>query len=124
MITYKDKIYAKPGYYLQNKKGECNYSLPYSEDDEYTEIESDIMESPLPGYYKIFPRYLYKVKDNANIKGDLIRFLWSNDEQIAIMLNKDRSEEDLAMYNFMQEYRTYFSKLAKQIKELETVDKK
>ena len=110
-------------YYLQNKKGECNYSLPYSEDDEYTEIESDIMESPLPGYYKIFPRYLYKVKDNANIKGDLIRFLWSNDEQIAIMLNKDRSEEDLAMYNFMQEYRTYFSNLAKQIKELETVDK-
>ena len=123
MIIYKDKIYAKPGYYLQNNKGECNYSLPYSEDDEYTEIESDIMESPLPGYYKIFPRYLYKVKDNANIKGDLIRFLWSNDEQIAIMLNKDRSEEDLAMYNFMQEYRTYFSKLAKQIKELETVDK-
>lgn len=124
MITYKNKIYAKPGYYIKNKKGECNYSLPYSEDDEYTEIESDIMESPLPGYYKIFPRYLYKVKDNANIKGDLIRFLWSNDEQIAIMLNKDRSEEDLAMYNFMQEYRTYFSNLAKQIKELETVDKK
>ena len=43
----------------------------------------------------------------------LIKIRYSNDDQIAILLNKDSSEEDLLKYNKMQEWRDWASILAK-----------
>ena len=43
----------------------------------------------------------------------LISKLWTNDDQIAIILNKDRSEEDAAMYEFMQSWREWFGNFLK-----------
>ena len=46
-------------------------------------------------------------------KSRIIKKRYSNDDQIAILLNKDSSEEDLLKYNKMQEWRDWASILAK-----------
>lgn len=46
-------------------------------------------------------------------KSCIIKKRYSNDDQIAILLNKDSSEEDLLKYNKMQEWRDWASILAK-----------
>ena len=45
----------------------------------------------------------------------IIKWRYSNDDQIAIMLNKDESEEDLERYNRMQSWREWASTLSKAI---------
>jgi hypothetical protein len=40
---------------------------------------------------------------------------FTNDDQIAIMLNKDDSEEDLFLFNKMQEWRKWSGIIAKKI---------
>lgn len=45
-------------------------------------------------------------------KTHIVKWRYSNDDQIAIMLNKDRSDEDLVYYNKMQEWREWASALA------------
>lgn len=46
-------------------------------------------------------------------KSNIIKKRYSNDDQIAILLNKDSSEEDLLKYNKMQEWRDWAGILAK-----------
>ena len=46
-------------------------------------------------------------------KSCIIKKRYGNDDQIAILLNKDSSEEDLLKYNKMQEWRDWASILAK-----------
>ena len=46
-------------------------------------------------------------------KSCIIKKRYSNDDQIAILLNKDSSEEDLLKYNKMQEWRDWAGILAK-----------
>ena len=46
-------------------------------------------------------------------KSSIIKKRYSNDDQIAILLNKDSSEEDLLKYNKMQEWRDWAGILAK-----------
>jgi hypothetical protein len=43
---------------------------------------------------------------------------FTNDDQIAIMLNKDNSEEDLLLFNKMQEWREWSGIMAKKIIDL------
>lgn len=57
----------------------------------------------------------FNVEKGADLKKRLISKIWSNDDQIAIMLNRERSEDDEEMYDFMQQWRTYFGELAKTI---------
>ena len=42
--------------------------------------------------------------------------IWSNDDQIAIILNKDNGDNE--MYNFMQEWRKWFSDITHNIEKL------
>lgn len=48
-------------------------------------------------------------------KTKIIKWRYSNDDQIAILINKDDSEEDIIKYNRMQEWREYAAKLARKI---------
>lgn len=49
------------------------------------------------------------------LKTKYVKRLFSNDDQIAIILNKGCSEEDDFLYNKMQEYRQWCSILAKKV---------
>ena len=48
-------------------------------------------------------------------KARIVKRLFSNDDQIAIMLNKGRSEQDDLVFEKMQEYRDWAGTLAKKI---------
>lgn len=56
--------------------------------------------------------------DYVQWKTELIHHRYSNDDQIAIMLNKDDSAEDALRYERMQQWREWSSALAKKIVEV------
>ena len=43
----------------------------------------------------------------------MIKLRYSNDDQLALILNKDNSEEDTELYNKMQEWREWSGTFAK-----------
>ena len=53
--------------------------------------------------------------DYANIKTKIIKLRYSNDDQLALMLNKDNSEEDTVLYDKMQEWREWSGRFAKEV---------
>lgn len=56
--------------------------------------------------------YNFKGKTYAEIKTFIIKLHYSNDDQIAIMLNKDMNEEAAEKYEKMQEWREFASEVA------------
>lgn len=56
--------------------------------------------------------------DYVGWKTYIVKLRYSNDDQIAIILNKDNSEEDLLRYNKMQEWRVWSGQLANKILEM------
>ena len=56
--------------------------------------------------------------DYVGWKTYIVKLRYTNDDQIAIMLNKDNSEEDLLRYNKMQEWREWASELSAKILEM------
>lgn len=59
---------------------------------------------------RVNPKWLY-----GDYKRDIIKKRYSNDDQIAIILNKDDSIKDQIKYNKMMEWRSFASDLAKKI---------
>ena len=105
MKRYGSKIIAEVGNVLSNGKSHA-FAFKYNENHEYTEeaIGDDIKE--VSGGYLI--RGVMHLSKKDATKKYLISKLWTNDDQIAIILNKERSDEDAAMYEFMQEWREWF----------------
>jgi hypothetical protein len=54
----------------------------------------------------------------SDYKKDIIKKRYSNDDQIAIILNKDDSEEDQMRYQKMMEWREFASFFAKKVLEI------
>lgn len=92
MKRYGDKIIAEVGNVLHNGKSYA-FAFKYNENLEYTEeaIGNDVKE--IGGGYLI-KGVMHLSKKDAT-KKYLISKLWTNDDQIAIILNKDRDEEDV-----------------------------
>ena len=55
------------------------------------------------------------VGDYGTLKSRIIARQFTNDDQIAIILNKDDSDEDKLLFDKMQEWREWASILAKRI---------
>lgn len=110
MKRYGDKVIAEVGNVLHNGKSHA-FAFKYNENIEYTEevIGDDVKEIG-SGY--LIKGVMHLSKKDAT-KKYLVSRLWTNDDQIAIILNKDRSEEDAAMFEFMQSWRKWFSKFLK-----------
>ena len=49
------------------------------------------------------------------LKQKFVKWHYSNDDQIALMLNKDASDDDLYYYNKMQEWRDWAGTLAEKV---------
>ena len=60
--------------------------------------------------------------DYVGIKTKIIKMKYSNDDQIAIILNKDNSAEDLELYNKMQNWRDWAGEFAREVVKLLNVD--
>jgi len=110
MLVHGDKIFAHPGYYLQCSDGGAGLTLPFHTDVVEIELPDTVEKSG--ELFLIGGRYLVKL--NETTKKRLIHLLWSNDDQIAVILNK---EEEPEMFDLMQGWRAWFSKVIKKMKE-------
>ena len=61
------------------------------------------------GYFMVRVRSL----DYASVKTAVIKMRYSNDDQMAIVLNKDNGEEDALLYERMQEWREFAAEVAR-----------
>ena len=62
-------------------------------------------------------KFYFSKSDYATVKTEMIKKQYSNDDQIAIMLNAQLSEEDKMYYDKMQEWREFSGHIAKLINE-------
>ena len=114
--------FADAGYYL--KRGS---SIAYFFEDNGEEIQE--IEATVDDMHKVgsiilwsedkLAQRIFKNGAYAYYKKAIIQKKYSNDDQIAIMLNKDSGEEtDLLAYAKMQEWREWASIVAKKIMEI------
>ena len=118
MYKIRNKVYPEAGYILvgDNKKG----YVFQGEMEEFTEQPITIDDMKVEGNFLLYSNGLILEINYPNLtyeeqKARIVKRLFSNDDQIAIMLNKGRSEQDDVIFNKMQEYRDWAGTLAKKI---------
>ena len=126
MYKKRNVVYADAYKYLVHKsKGIIAFALSGDE----SEFEEKKFPMPIKiidegnGFYSIQDvpkvKFYFSKSDYATVKTEMIKKRYSNDDQIAIMLNKDSGlEEDLFAYQKMQEWREWASTVAKKIMEV------
>ena len=68
-----------------------------------------------PEQEKIPEKFVNALISYGDLKSMLIKIRYSNDDQIAIVINRDDSEEDNLKFQQMQEWRSWCASLAKEI---------
>ncbi len=116
MYKIKDIVYADAGYILlgSNKKG---YQFE-GELSEFKEKKISLDDIRIDGelvFYDGIVQMLPNKIDYASLKKDMVKRRYSIDDQIAIILNKDESDEDRLRYDKMQEWREWSAIVAKKI---------
>lgn len=118
MFIKNNIIFSEAGKYLsaQNFLG---FKVSDSDVSKYT--EKDFEEPKVSGQFLIIGEIrtlLPEIINYENLKKKFIEWHYSNDDQIAIILNKDNSDEDKVCYDKMQEWRTWAGDLAKKVLKL------
>ena len=114
MYRIKDKLYADAGYILRAG----NYRTFVMEDRVGAEEESiDIDNIKIIGKVIVLDSIPVIVDkfEYGELKSRLVKFQYSYDDQIAIILNKDDSEESLLRYEKMQAWREWAGMVAKKV---------
>lgn len=119
MFIKGNMIYSEAGYILKcdNKKA---FQLPYDASKEYIEIPIDITNTKIESGMINMDGVIFrnnKKYDYGQWKANIIKKRYSNDDQIAIMLNRGDEESNM-IYNKMMQWREYASMLAKKFVEL------
>lgn len=124
MYKKRNVVYADAYKYLIHKsKG----IIAFAQSGNESEFEEKELPTPIKiidegsGFYSIQDvpkvKFYFSKSDYVTVKTEMIKKQISNDEQIAIMLNAQLSEEDKVYYNKMQEWREFSGHIAKLIAE-------
>ena len=118
MFIKNNIIFSEAGKYLsaQNFLG---FKVSDSDASKYT--EKDFEEPKVSGQFLIIGEIrtlLPEIINYENLKKKFIEWHYSNDNQLAIILNKDNSDEDKVCYDKMQEWRNWSGDLAKKVLKL------
>lgn len=118
MYSIKGRIYSDAGHILRGKN-KIGFSFEGNEGD-FTEVALVTSDLTYDGNVATFNNGMFSWRYATNstyplLKKDLIEKRYSNDDQIAIILNKDDSEEDMLAFTKMQEWREWASTVAHQI---------
>ena len=122
MFTHNDSIYADAGKVLVSKN-RTGYKLPLGTSSvEEKDIDTSTLSIKgclIVGDIQILnhPTFTFD-----QWKAHIVKWCYTNDDQIAIMLNRDRSPEDALYYNKMQEWREWASALAHTLVDLNNVE--
>lgn len=118
MYKVRNKVYADAGKILigKNKRG---YAF-LGELKEFSEKAIRLDDMRIEGQFLVYSDGLIRELYNPNmtyeqLKAKYVKRLFNNDDQIAIMLNKDRSAEDSELFDKMQEWRKWCGVLAKKV---------
>ena len=118
MYKVRDKVYADAGKILigKNKRG---YAFVGDLSD-FTEADIIISDMRVEGQFLVYSNGMVvemydKKATYESLKAKYVKRLFSNDDQIAIMLNKGRSEDDNMLFDKMQEWREWCGVLAKKV---------
>lgn len=114
MYQIRNMVYSEAGYILigENKKGYQFEGQP----SDFTEEKISLDDMVVRGEYVEYSGILQYVGENPTyeqLKGNMVKRRYSNDDQIAIMLNEDAD----AMQK-MQEWRDWSSQVATKIMEV------
>ena len=115
MFIKNNIIYSEAGKYLVASNF-IGFKVNDSDTTKYT--EEDFEKPSIIGQFLIIGKIrtlLPNILNYETLKKKLIEWHYNNDEQIAIILNKDNSNDDLEYYNKMQEWRTWAGTMAKKI---------
>lgn len=120
MYTDRNITYADPGKYLKSKNNIC---FQGSSNVVYEELPLELNDMHIKNgvvFYNtdLCAQFIVRSWTYADYKREFIKKRYSNDDQIAIILNKDDSEEDLQRYNRMMEWRKFASLMANKIMNL------
>lgn len=118
MYKVRNMVYAEAGSLLigNNKRG---YIFP-GELNEFSEEAIRIDDMKVEGDFLVYSNgrireLYYPDMTYEQLKAKYVKRLFSNDDQIAIMLNKERSAEDALLFDKMQEYRDWCGVLSKKV---------
>lgn len=114
MLQYGNKIIAEAGHYITDGRAKA-MALPYSPDAQYTEHPlTDTVKHLIGDTYNVGDAFAIRL--TATTKKDLVSILFSNDDQIAIILNRENGEEEEQVYQFMQRWRNWFSTIIQRMR--------
>ena len=120
MFTFQGKIYSDPYHYLYGTVGGVNFvafqapagAKGLGEREMKFPIEA-IISGKLVKWEGGLLAACPEAMTYSSIKTQIIKSRYSNDDQIAIILNKDNSEEDILAFNRMQSWRNMATDIAK-----------
>lgn len=118
MYTLKDFTYAEAGKFLHGERAR-GFGVPTSFGP-FTEREIDLSNLTVTDGFVTFDSVRWAnpgIHSYADAKEFIIKKRYSNDAQIAIMLNKENSAEDELAYDKMQDWRDWASTVAHKIME-------
>ena len=120
MFTKEKKVYSDAGKYLVSKDKKTFALNILGNQKDYMEEEfNSPLDIVIEGKMIFYQNRKFicnpEIMDYAGIKTKMIKMRYSNDDQIALMLNKDNSEEDAMLYNKMQEWREWSGRFAKEV---------
>ena len=117
MYIKNNVVYADAGNILISKTA-IGYSL-IADMANIQEQQVNLQDMKLEGEFLKYSDGLvvqrYKNLNYAGWKADIIKWRYTIDDQMAIILNKDESAETLLEYNRMQEWRNWAGTLANKI---------
>lgn len=138
MFIDRNTTYSDAGSILVAKKSEkviqVSYSCTVPENDDIEIVEETINLNKIEALPSRILQYWseggipivqlnYPERTYAEWKSAIIKWRYSNDDQIAILLNKDDSSEDTERFDRMQQWREWAAKLAKRIMDINDGDK-
>lgn len=118
MYKVRDKVYADAGKILIGKN-KIGYVFN-GELSEFSEEDIIISDMKVNGQFLTYSNGMVVEMYDKNatyesLKAKYVKRLFSNDDQIAIMLNHGRSEDDDMLFEKMQEWREWCGVLAKKV---------
>lgn len=120
MFQKGNKVYAEVGNYLRHKTKRIIGLTIVGNIEDYEEYPlNDPLDIVVEKDTFYFNNRMFACKpaamDYAGIKTKIITSRYSNDDQMALILNHGKSEEDTELFNKMQDWRDWAGEIAKMI---------
>lgn len=118
MFTKGNKVYADTYKYLRRKNVNSVSLSSIGNEEDFDELAMELpIKVEVVGNNLFWQNRLFltspKSLNYSEVKEHIVRSRYSYDEQIAIMLNKDKSSEDSILYDRMQEWRDFAAEIAR-----------